>query len=39
VFIVSIFAVIVVGPFHSHPVAVIGSPERFPVTDDALGVC
>ena len=32
VFILSVFAVIVVGPFRSHPVAVIGSPERFPVT-------
>ena len=37
VFIVSIFAVIVVGPFHSHPVAVIGASERFPVSE-ALGI-
>jgi amino acid transporter len=33
IFIVSIIAVIVVGAFHSHPVAVIGTPERFPVTE------
>ena len=37
VFILSIFAVIIVGPFHPHPVAVIGTPERFPVTA-TLGV-
>jgi amino acid transporter len=37
VFIVSIIAVIVVGPFHSHPVAVIGTQERFPITG-ALGI-
>ena len=30
VFIISIFAVIVLGAFHPHPVAVIGKPERFP---------
>jgi amino acid transporter len=33
VFIVSIFAVLVVGPFHSHPVATIGSSE--PITGTA----
>jgi amino acid transporter len=37
IFIVSILAVIVVGAFHSHPVAVIGTPERFPVTE-SLGI-
>ena len=38
VFIVSVFAVIVVGAFHPHPVALIGSSEApFPVTS-ALGV-
>jgi amino acid transporter len=36
-FIVSVLAVIVVGPFHPHPVATIGSPEHFPV-GAALGV-
>jgi amino acid transporter len=37
VFIVSVLAVIVVGPFHSHPVAVIGTSEHFPVSS-ALGL-
>ena len=37
VFIVSVLAVIVVGPFHGHPVAVIGTAEHFPVSS-ALGV-
>jgi amino acid transporter len=37
IFIVSTLAVIVVGAFHPHPVAVIGTPERFPVRE-ALGV-
>ena len=37
VFILSIFAVIIVGPFHPHPVAVIGSPEPFPLKA-SLGV-
>ena len=37
VFIVSVLAVIVVGPFHAHPVALIGTAERFPVSS-ALGV-
>ena len=37
VFILSIFAVIVVGAFHPHPVAVIGSRERFPAVA-TLGV-
>jgi amino acid transporter len=32
VFILSIFAVIIVDPFHSHPVAVIGTAEHFPIT-------
>jgi amino acid transporter len=37
VFLFSVFAVIVVGPFHSHPVAVIGTP--IPVTaTEALGI-
>jgi amino acid transporter len=30
VFVISILGVLVVGPFHPHPVAVIGSAERFP---------
>ncbi len=37
IFIVSIIAVIVLGFLHSHPVAVIGTPERFPVTE-SLGI-
>jgi amino acid transporter len=37
VFIVSILAVIIIGPFHPHPVAKIGEPMRFPVTA-SLGV-
>ena len=37
VFIVSILAVIVVGAFHPHPVAVIGTAMRFPVTE-SLGI-
>ena len=37
IFIVSMIGVIVVGAFHSHPVAVIGTPERFPVTE-SLGI-
>jgi amino acid transporter len=37
IFVVSTLAVIVVGAFHSHPVATIGGPERFPVTE-ALGI-
>src|SRR5439155_21214732 len=32
VFIVSILAVIVVGPFHPHPVALIGTAQHFPVS-------
>ena len=32
VFILSTLAVIVVGPFHSKPVAVIGTTEHFPIT-------
>jgi amino acid transporter len=37
VFLVSVFAVIIVGPFHSHPVARIGTP--IPVTaTEALGL-
>jgi amino acid transporter len=32
VFIISILAIIVVGPFRPHPVAVIGTPQRFPAT-------
>jgi amino acid transporter len=37
VFIISIFAIIVVGAFHPHPVAVIGKRETFPLTQ-ALGL-
>ncbi|MGZ4233885.1 MAG: APC family permease [Solirubrobacteraceae bacterium] len=37
VFIVSIFAVLVVGPFHAHPVAQIGSPIPIHATE-ALGL-
>jgi amino acid transporter len=37
IFIVSVLAVIVVGAFHPHPVAVIGKRESFPVTE-ALGI-
>ena len=33
IFVVSIFGVIVVGALHPHPVAVIGTTERFPVTE------
>jgi amino acid transporter len=37
VFILSIFAVLIVGPFHAHPVAMIGTPiKRGPV--EALGI-
>ncbi len=32
VFVLSIFGVIIVGAFHPHPVAVIGSKEAFPIT-------
>jgi len=37
IFLISTIAVIVVGAFHSHPVATIGTPEHFPV-EEALGV-
>jgi amino acid transporter len=37
VFVVSILAVIIVGPFHSHPVAIIGKPQHFNPTT-ALGI-
>jgi len=37
IFVASILAVIVVGALHPHPVAMIGTPERFPATE-ALGV-
>jgi amino acid transporter len=37
VFIVSIFAVLIVGPFHSHPVAQIGTPIPIHATE-ALGL-
>jgi amino acid transporter len=37
IFIVSTLAVIIVGAFHPHPVAVIGTHQEFPVTE-ALGV-
>jgi amino acid transporter len=37
VFLVSIFATIVVGVLRSHPVATIGTPQSFPATE-ALGV-
>jgi amino acid transporter len=33
VFLVSVFAVIIVGPFHSHPVAVIGTPIPIKATE------
>jgi len=36
-FIVSVFAVIIIGPFHPHPVALIGTKEAFPVTE-AIGI-
>jgi amino acid transporter len=36
-FIVSVFAVIIISPFHPHPVAVIGAKEAFPVTE-TLGI-
>jgi amino acid transporter len=37
IFLISTFAVIIVGAFHPHPVAVIGIRESFPVTE-TLGV-
>ena len=37
VFLVSVFAVIIVGPFHSHPVATIGTPIPIKATE-ALGI-
>jgi amino acid transporter len=37
IFVLSILAVIVVGLLHPHPVAVIGTPKRFPATE-ALGI-
>ncbi len=37
IFVVSTLAVIAVGAFHPHPVAVIGTPQRFPVKE-ALGI-
>ncbi len=37
VFLVSVFAVIIVGPFHSHPVAKIGTPIPVRATE-ALGI-
>ena len=37
IFILSTLAVIVVAAFHPHPVALIGTPEKFPV-EQALGV-
>jgi amino acid transporter len=37
VFVLSTLAVIVVAAFHSHPVATIGSPQRFPAVE-ALGI-
>jgi len=37
IFIVSIFAVIIIGAFHSHPVAMVGTAEQFPVTE-SLGI-
>jgi amino acid transporter len=37
IFVVSTLAVIVVGAFHPHPVATIGTPQRFPVKE-ALGI-
>src|SRR6202035_3399217 len=37
IFIASTLAVIVVGAFHSHPAAVIGTAQRFPVKE-ALGI-
>jgi amino acid transporter len=37
IFVLSTLAVIVVGAFHSHPVATIGGAQRFPVKE-ALGV-
>ncbi|WP_249009807.1 APC family permease [Conexibacter sp. DBS9H8] len=37
VFVLSTLAIVVVGPFHSHPAAVIGTREHFPVVE-ALGV-
>jgi amino acid transporter len=37
VFVVSMLAVIVLGAFHPHPVAVVGKPEHFAVTE-SLGI-
>jgi amino acid transporter len=37
VFVLSTLAVIVVGAFHPHPVAVVGTAEHFPVTE-SLGI-
>jgi amino acid transporter len=37
IFLVSTLAVIVVGAFHAHPVAIVGTPKKFPATE-ALGV-
>jgi amino acid transporter len=37
VFIVSMLSVIILGAFHSNPVAVIGKPEHFPATE-TLGI-
>jgi amino acid transporter len=37
IFLISTLAVIIVGAFHPHPVAVIGTPKSFPVVE-ALGV-
>jgi amino acid transporter len=37
IFIVSMLAVILVGAFHSHPVTVVGTSVRFPVTE-SLGI-
>jgi len=37
IFVLSTVAVIIVGAFHSHPVAVIGGAQRFPVRE-ALGI-
>jgi amino acid transporter len=37
IFVVSTLAVIVVGAFHPHPLAVIGTPQKFPVKE-ALGI-
>jgi amino acid transporter len=37
IFVLSTLAVIIVGAFHSHPVAVIGTAQKFPVKE-ALGI-